>query len=453
MDCLISGNKRLRIWHIAETYPPDYGGGAAIYIQDICRLLAERGHEVRVLCVENSDAEPYTLRTDYNGKVRVERINLPYFKTEDPDGWRLGLLRWLKHQRRIAQIITALLSEWRPDIVHYNTARPLGEECLTAIHRQGIPLVAMLHEAWLVCPRIMLLRSPASQPCNGPAPARCLECMYSYYDNSHWRAIMKLPWRIAKLGVYPAYRLWRRAAARKHLLGSIGVSKFMTRVHAPHLRGPVQHIPLGINLAVLPSSQVRQRRKPLRFGFVAGFQQHKGIHDILDATASLKREGYDFELHVWGPNQESGAAEVAARGLEDRVLLRGLYQSEDIWNIYAEMDVAIMATTVCEPFGRIPLEAAAAGIPTIAPSIGGITESIRDGVDGLLYRFRDSAHLKRQMQRVLEEPGLVERLIENLQPVPDTKNSISAIEEFYYSALGHKPQPKLTAEQARVAVY
>ena len=181
-------------------------------------------------------------------------------------------------------------------------------------------------------------------------------------------------------------------------------------------------------------------RTVLRFGFLAGFQQTKGIWDVLDAAASLKRQGLDFELHIWGPNLDHGRDEVAKRGLEDRVFLRGMYAPNEMWSVYSEIDVALMATTVCEPLGRIPLEAAASGAPTIAPAIGGITETIRDGVDGLLYKFRDAMDLEQKMRRILEEPGLVGRLIENLRPVPDTRERAEAVEAFYYRVLGIKSE-------------
>ena len=432
---LINNEVRLRVWHIAETYPPGYGGGAAIYIQDVSRSLAGQGHEVRVLCTENGDSEPYTVQTDYDGAVRVDRVNLPYFKGVDPDGWQLGLSAWRDHERRIRTLVDKLLTEWRPDLVHYSAARPLGEECLLTIHRNGVPIVGFLHEAWLICTRLMLLKSPTSEPCQGPRPLRCAECMYSHYDGSHARTILKLPWRVIRLGVYPAYRIWRRAQARRCLSGALGYSQFMVGKHQAHINGQVSYVPLGINLA---GSQHFSRSRPrtvLRFGFLAGFQQTKGILHVLEATASLKRSGLDFELHVWGPNLESGREEVAKRELEDRVFLRGMYAPDELWSVYSEIDVALMATTVCEPLGRIPLEAAVSGAPTIAPAIGGITETIRDGVDGLLYKFRDAKDLEQKMRRVLEEPELVRRLIANLRPVPDTRERGAAVEHFYYQVL------------------
>jgi glycosyltransferase involved in cell wall biosynthesis len=426
----------LRIWHIAETYPPNYGGGAAIYVQDICRSLAGRGHDIRVLCTEVADGEAYTHRTEQDGLVKVDLINLPYFKTGDPDGWQLSLASWRRHERRIAKIIHELLADWTPDLVHYSTARPLGEECLMAIHRAGVPIVGFLHEAWLICPRLMLLRSPTSEPCAGPGPLRCLECMYSHYDGTHTRALAKLPWRFLKLGLYPAYRIWRRSRAKNCLDGALGYSRFMVGTHQPHVNGPVDYVPLGINLAGRQPDSVSRPRTPLRFGFFAGFQQTKGIWDVLDAVSSIKHEALDFELHVWGSNLEHGREEIANRGLEDRVFLRGMYSPDELWNVYSEIDVALMATTVCEPLGRIPLEAAAAGAPTIAPAIGGITETIRDGIDGLLYKFRDARDLEQKMRRVLLEPGLVERLIEGLRPVQDTWQRGEAVEAFYYQVLG-----------------
>jgi glycosyltransferase involved in cell wall biosynthesis len=262
--------------------------------------------------------------------------------------------------------------------------------------------------------------------------------MYSHYDGSHTRALTKLPWRLLKLGAYPAYRIWRRSRAKNCLDGALGYSRFMVGMHEPHINGHVDYVPLGINLSNRHPNSVLRPRTPLRFGFLAGFQLTKGITDVLTAAASLKRNGLNFEIHVWGPNLESGVSEVSKRGLEDRVFLRGMYSPDELWNVYSEIDVALMATTVCEPLGRIPLEAAASGAPTIAPAIGGITETIRDGIDGFLYKFRDARDLEHKMRRVLQEPELVGRLIGNLRPVTDTRERAEAVEAFYYQVLGIK---------------
>jgi len=252
--------------------------------------------------------------------------------------------------------------------------------------------------------------------------------------------MVKLPWRILKLGVFPASRLWSRYQARKKVSGLVGYSKFMADMHHGRVNGLVEHIPLGVDLDGLPDEQPRRPRTPLRFGFAAGFQPHKGIWDVLDAAASLNRRGLEFELHVWGPDQKAGPVEE--RNLEDRVFLHGMFTPSDRWQVFSEMDVLLMATRDAEPYGRVIQEAAAAGAPAIAPNVAGIAEQIRDGIDGLLYDFCDQIDLERQMMRVLEKPQLVRELASNLWAVIDTRQAVVEVEEFYCKVLGRAPAPR-----------
>lgn len=425
----------LRVWHIAEFYPPTYGGGAAIYVRDVCRFLSERGHEIRVLCTEGTAQSPYTLRTEFDGAIRIDRLNLPYFKQQDPGGWQLGMKGWRAHQQRIAQLADDLLQDWTPDLVQFHTPYPVDEEFLLALHERGLPMVGMSHCAWTICSRLNLLQSPMATACEGPSTLRCLECLYSYYDGSRSKAFVKLPWRLLKLGVFPAYRLHRQTKLRQAVLGQVSYSEFMAAAHEGHVGGPSKYISLGIDLAGLPAVTTSRPRTPLRLGFLAGFQAHKGIWDILDAAASLKQQGLRFELHIWGPQQEGKETELAARDLTDCVFLHGKFDAPEKWDVYAKIDLLVMATTVVEAFGRVVQEAAAAGVPTLAPACGGITEQIRDGVDGLLYQFRDRTDLERLMTRVIENPALVNQLVTNLWKVVDTREAVSAIEDFYFKVL------------------
>lgn len=436
-------DQALRIWQICESYPPKYGGGAGIIAKDISEALAARGHEVVVLTTESRPDADYSVRTEHKNGVRVDRVNLRYLVERDPDGWQLGTRDWIRHERRIASLIDGYLGRWRPDIVHYHTTRPFGEVAPLRIARGGIPIVAMLHEAWFICARLMLLRSPMSEPCTGPGAVKCLECMYSHYDHSHTRATLKLSWRLPRLGVYPAYRLLRRRSARRALSGALAYSRFIVDVHQPHLHG-VRYVPIGINLDGIPSALPHRPRTPLRFGFFGGFQPNKGIWHLLDAAARLKQEGLEFELHIWGPADSDDVREIAARGLTDRVHMNGMYSSDEMWDAYCRIDVAVMATTVSEPLGRIPLEARAVGAPAIVPAIGGLRESVRDDVDGLHYRFADGSDLERQMRRILTEPGLFARLSAELLPVLDTRTRGAALETAYRSILAEHGLPTAT---------
>lgn len=426
----------LRILHIAESYPPVYGGGAAVTTREICQALARRGHEVRVLCCHGRGRDAYSLDREADGAVLVQRISLPYFETTDPNGWWLPWREFESHRRRVAGIVRQMALDWRPDLVDYHTSRPLGEGALLALHELGIPVVATLHDAWLICPRVMLLRSPHRAPCPGPAPLRCAHCLYSNYESPRLNALALLPWRLYRLGLRPLRRLRQRKEARRRLAGAVARSRFMARVHQGRVGGLMEHIEFGVDLSDLPLRRPARPRSPMVFGFVAGSHPTKGLPLLLRAAASLNREGHTFALHLWGPDLESVPAQLEERGLAGVVQVRGMYAHEDRWGAYQAMDVAIMATTVSEPLGRVPLEAAAAGVPTIAPDIGGIPESVEHGVSGLLFPFGDADGLKRQMQRVLEEPGLYAGLAGNLRTPVSTPDAAVSLERFYRSVLG-----------------
>jgi glycosyltransferase involved in cell wall biosynthesis len=429
------GQRKLKLWHIAETYPPGYGGGAMVYMRDVCRYLAERGHEIRVLCTEGTDAEPYSVRTEQDGPIRVDRLNLPYFKRQDPGGWQLGIAGWKQHAAKVAAVGDELLRDWQPDLVQFHTPYPVDEEFLLHLIARDLPLVGMSHCAWTICSRLNLLSSPNSESCSGPGLLKCLACMYSHYDGSTAGAAAKLPWRLLKLGAYPGYRLRRRNKLRWGIKGQASYSEYMTAAHQGQVGGINRFVPLGIDVTGVPLDRPVRPRTPIRFGFMAGFQPHKGIWDLLDTAASLKRKGLAFELHVWGPHQEEKEPALRERGLDGTVFLHGTFDVSEKWKAFAAIDVLVMATTVVEAYGRVVQEAAAVGVPTIAPAVGGIIEQIRDGVDGLLYRFRDRTHLEEQMERMIRTPELMARLVENLKPVLETKQAVEHLEMFYYDVL------------------
>jgi glycosyltransferase involved in cell wall biosynthesis len=177
----------------------------------------------------------------------------------------------------------------------------------------------------------------------------------------------------------------------------------------------------------------------MRFGFFGGTQPNKGLSDVLDAASALRDAGLPFGLWLYGPGD--CRAEVERRGLGDHVRLGGLRDPDDMAEAYDAIDVAVMASRVPEPLGRIPLEAASSGAPSIVPAIGGLPETIADGENGLLFRFRDVPDLARQMRRVIEDTGLMARLLGGVRPPTCADEGVAAVERFYYEVLGRTVVP------------
>jgi glycosyltransferase involved in cell wall biosynthesis len=56
-------------------------------------------------------------------------------------------------------------------------------------------------------------------------------------------------------------------------------------------------------------------------------------------------------------------------------------------------DVAVHSATEPEPFGRVVIEAMAAGVPIVATRGGGVLDIVEDGINGLLVPPADPAAL------------------------------------------------------------
>jgi glycosyltransferase involved in cell wall biosynthesis len=76
-------------------------------------------------------------------------------------------------------------------------------------------------------------------------------------------------------------------------------------------------------------------------------------------------------------------------------------------------------------------EAFAAGLPVVASNLGGMAEMVSDGHNGLLFEPGDAADLRRALHRLLNEPGLLERLREGIPRVRTIDEDAAWTSAFY----------------------
>jgi len=78
--------------------------------------------------------------------------------------------------------------------------------------------------------------------------------------------------------------------------------------------------------------------------------------------------------------------------LEEYVTFKGWLKSESIPARLLDYDIMVMPSRI-ESFGVAAVEAGSAGLPVIAPNIGGIPEIIEDEVTGILFPAGDAEKL------------------------------------------------------------
>ena len=134
---------------------------------------------------------------------------------------------------------------------------------------------------------------------------------------------------------------------------------------------------------------VRGAGGPARVAHVSNLRPVKQPEVMARIFAAARRR-VDAELWLVGAGEGSDAVDaiVTGAGVGDSVVRLGL--RTDLEAILPHTDVLLM-TSRSESFCLAALEAAACGLPTVAPRVGGLPELVRDGVSGLLFDEGDEA--------------------------------------------------------------
>jgi len=75
---------------------------------------------------------------------------------------------------------------------------------------------------------------------------------------------------------------------------------------------------------------------------------------------------------------------------------------DDLPALVRSADV-VVATPWYEPFGIVPIEAAACGVPVVGSAVGGLLDTVQDGRTGLLVPPRDPGALAAALRSLLDD--------------------------------------------------
>jgi glycosyltransferase involved in cell wall biosynthesis len=140
---------------------------------------------------------------------------------------------------------------------------------------------------------------------------------------------------------------------------------------------------------------------------VGRLQAPKDPVTLVRALAKLPGGRFEALLVGDGPDRPAVEAELRRLELEGVVELAG--EREDVAEILAGSDIFVLASR-SEAFPLTVLEAMAAGLPVVAPRVGGLGELVVEGETGLLVAPGDPAALASAIVRLVDDPELRARL-------------------------------------------
>lgn len=152
----------------------------------------------------------------------------------------------------------------------------------------------------------------------------------------------------------------------------------------------------------------RPARSQCRFLVLCRMDAWKGIDDVLDACAILKRQGTSFGLTLAGPAGTAGdpcciRGKIANRGLTDCAVYVGPVEGEAKARLFAESD-ALVQPSHQEGMPITILEAFANDLPVIASRVGSIPEIMVHEEHGLLIPAKNPAALACAMGALAVDP-------------------------------------------------
>jgi phosphatidylinositol alpha 1,6-mannosyltransferase len=130
-------------------------------------------------------------------------------------------------------------------------------------------------------------------------------------------------------------------------------------------------------------------------GYVGRLAAEKRV-DLLARVATLP----GTRLIIVG----TGPAEAMARRVMPAAVFLGQREGTELARIFASLDIFVHSGCY-ETFGQTLQEAAASGLPVVAPAVGGPLDIVADGVTGYLVTPGDAEALAAAVARLVADPG------------------------------------------------
>jgi D-inositol-3-phosphate glycosyltransferase len=181
-------------------------------------------------------------------------------------------------------------------------------------------------------------------------------------------------------------------------------------------RARISVVPCGVDKNLFTpegavADKVADKTAKHRILSVGRFVPRKGFDDVIRAMPSIP----NTELVIVGGPDKAGLESdpeacrlrdlAKALGVNRRVHLRGSVARDDMPAMLRSADV-VACTPWYEPFGIVPLEAMACGVPVVASAVGGMLDTVVDDVTGRLIPPKRPAEIAAAINPLLRDSFL-----------------------------------------------
>ncbi len=372
----------MKILFVSEYYPPKISGGGEINLAQIAEELARQQQEVLILTSFFPDLPPEEVR---NGVTIHRRLRSGKTASTLKDNFQR---RFLFPSSLVREIIP-LVEEQKPDVIHFIGSSIIAAPQLKKRYREklaGVKLVATIESYPTLCPK-------GDRLYHGREECR-IACTFNQFFSCQSAADeigkMSNRWylRYNPLFLGLTYRYYQQLHKALSSCQLIAISGYVQRLLQQQgwlstvIPNAFEAAPFSVQIHSIPerthhqysknTSNHNSNHKPVIL-YVGALIKSKGPQILLGA---LKGINCRIELYGEGILKEQLQQAITANNLDAKIFPPVPY--DQMPRVYARADVVVFPSLWPEPFGRIPLEAMAAGKPIIASRTGAIPEIIRE---------------------------------------------------------------------------
>jgi len=302
-------------------------------------------------------------------------------------------------------------------VVHVHAwVKSLSASVVRASLKETQAVVVTLHDYFTACPNGGFYNYQTGQSCHlEPMSLSCLA------TNCDARSYPQKLWRFIRQGVASA------SGVPRELPHVIYVSSFSKEILRPYLSSNTHywHVPNPINVRRVDPFTPSATKN---FSYIGRLALEKGVLTLAEVAKSHPE--YSVRFVGTGELKEMLKKELphaAFTGWADR---------EQMDNYLARTRALIFPSNLYETQGMTVAEAAALGVPSIVSDTCAARDYVEHEYTGLLFKGGDAEALHQAMMRLLEDPGLADRLGRNAyerfwQSPPTLEQHISQLESSY----------------------
>lgn len=338
----------MRILVLNHEIPP-VGGGGGRAAEDICRVLARRGHQIKVL-TSHLTGLPYEEQRDGYQIIRIRTLRTQPF--------RVSFLSMVAYVLAGLWAGLRLIRAFQPDVIHVHFAVPAGALGWTLSKITGVPYVLTAHL--------------------GDVPGGVPEKTTEWF---RW--------------VFPfTHSIWQDAAVR------VAVSAYTRELALQNYSQEILVIPNGVDVNALKPESIQINHPPV-IVFAGRLMPQKAPLQVVRALREITDLPWKCVMIGDGPLMPDVKKMIAEAHLEDRFTCTGWVKPYEVMKWFDQSDILFMPS-LSEGLPVVGVQALAKGLAIIASRVGGFVDLVDEARNGYLVERENTSNFSWKLRDLLE---------------------------------------------------